>query len=152
MVRAEENVPAIANEAGRIVDVDAVATVAPFKVTVFAALPKPASDVTASVPPVTVMLPVKVFAPVSTKRPEPALVKLAVPPTIPSTVKIPVPSASVGLPLTVIIRLLVSVTAPVPRSKFCVPRKVKSPAHVCTGFVVSVPGFVGVGTKSNVVV
>ena len=112
-----------------------LAVVAPFRTSTFDALPRPASLLTTSVPPRTVTLPVKVFVPFRTKRPEPACVRVAVPPTAPPIVKVPPsPFGPTVAPPSVSRRLPVIVTAPVPRFRLRVPAKVKSPAQVCTGF------------------
>ena len=76
------------------------------------------------VPELTTASPENVLAPVKAREPDPAFVSPNPAPEItPPTVKVP--------PLTVICRLAFITTAPVPRFRFWVPVKAKSPFQFC---------------------
>ena len=83
------NVPAMPRAAGWMVELLEVAVTAPLRTMALAESPRPASDETTRVPPVTVTFPVKVFVPLRTRRPVPLFVSEPVPPMAPPTVRIP---------------------------------------------------------------
>src|SRR5438309_1770728 len=90
-----------------------------------------------SVPPLIVVVPEKVFAPVSVNVPVPALIKLLA--VVPFEMTPPTVSV---FAFVVIVRLVPAVvprdTAPVPRFRFCVPVNVKSPFQTWALLVESV--------------